>query len=73
MDGEIGPVGHGEAARPGDCQPEGDARLLQQASDLRTRVIEHCKWIATWDRDYAVEALNRYHELMPWLELRRKR
>lgn len=40
---------------------------------LKLRVIEHCRWIAMFDRDYAIRAFNHYDELMPWLQLRSKR
>ena len=36
---------------------------------LRTRVIEHYAWVATWDRAYAIEGYRRSKENMPWLKL----
>lgn len=41
--------------------------------DLRERIISHCKWIATFDRDYAVSAFKNYAAMLPWLELEKKR
>lgn len=41
--------------------------------DLRTRILESCKRLATLDRAEAIRAFNRYDELLPWLELRRKK
>lgn len=40
--------------------------------NLREMVIEHCKWVASFDRVYAIYTFNRYAEMMPWLELRKK-
>lgn len=40
--------------------------------ELKNRIKEHCRWIATFDREYALEAFARYESYMPWLELRRK-
>ena len=40
---------------------------------LRQRVIDHCRWIATFDRPYAIEEFNHYDQLLPWLELRKKK
>lgn len=39
---------------------------------LRTRILRHCAWIATFDRAEAIRAFRWYDELLPWLELRRK-
>lgn len=36
---------------------------------LRERLIEHILMMKTFDPDYAREALKRYHESMPWLDL----
>jgi len=41
-------------------------------NDLRTRILRHCAWIATFDRAEAIRAFRWYDELLPWLELRRK-
>jgi hypothetical protein len=38
-------------------------------SALRLRVLEHCRWIATFDREYAIWAYRHYRDAMPWLEL----
>jgi hypothetical protein len=46
--------------------------LSEHEQALRTRIVEHCKWIATYDRAYAIAAFNWYDQLLPWLELRRK-
>jgi hypothetical protein len=47
--------------------------LSEHDQALRTRIVEHCRWIATYDRAYAIAAFNHYDQLMPWLELRRKK
>jgi hypothetical protein len=36
---------------------------------FRTSVIEHCKWIATFDRDYAEWTFRNYRRDLPWLKL----
>jgi len=48
------------------------AGLTPQEASLRTRIIDHCKWIATFDRAEAIRAFRWYDEILPWLELRRK-
>ena len=59
------------ANRSGEVlQPE---PLTPRDQALRTRVIEHCAWIATFDRAEAIRAFNWYDQLLPWLELRRKK
>ena len=60
----------GENQGSASDSPEGLAPYYQ---DLRTRLIQHCQWVATIDRDEAVRAFNQYHESMPWLELKRKK
>lgn len=41
-------------------------------NDLRERILSHCRWIATFDRAYAIDTFNRYAEQLPWLELKKK-
>ena len=36
---------------------------------LRNSIAEHCRWIATFDRDYAKWAYRYYREELPWLKL----
>ena len=38
----------------------------------KERIIEHCRWISTFDRAEAVRAFNWYTEMLPWLELKKK-
>ena len=67
-----------ENSRPGDSAPDGaggdcpgqDSRDVSPG--LRTRILSHCRWVATFDRAEAIRAFRWYDELLPWLELRRK-
>lgn len=37
--------------------------------DLRTRLIDHILWLKQQDPDYARDALLRFHQMLPHLEL----
>lgn len=39
---------------------------------LRATVIRHCRWLWTYDREYAEYAFDRAAREMPWLKLQRK-
>jgi hypothetical protein len=41
--------------------------------DLKQRILDHCAWIATFDRDYAILAFRNYCTDLDWLGLRDKR
>jgi hypothetical protein len=47
-------------------------QLIPRYQQLREKLLAHCKWMATIDRDEAIRAFNRYAEQMPWLELKKK-
>jgi hypothetical protein len=40
---------------------------------LKQRITAHCAWIATFDRDYAIETFRNYCTDLDWLGLRDKR
>jgi len=68
MDSERMPVSTVEV----DCVRPSGISWPDHEQNLRTRVIEHCRWISTFDRDEAIRIFYWYDELMPWLELRKK-
>jgi hypothetical protein len=41
--------------------------------DLKQRILDHCAWIATFDRDYAIWTFRNYCASLDWLGLRDKR
>jgi hypothetical protein len=40
---------------------------------LKQRILDHCAWIATFDRDYAIWTFRNYCTELDWLGLRDKR
>jgi hypothetical protein len=57
--------------RPSEAQGVGvgGEDWTPQELRLRTRIIEHCQSVATFDRDYAKWAYRSYREQLPWLKL----
>ena len=56
--------------------PDKSDELGEDSSDwddaqtsLRTRIVQHYAWVATFDRDYAETEYRRVRERMPWLKL----
>ena len=45
---------------------------ISHVVESRKRVVDHCAWLATMDRAYAVWTFEQYDKSMPWLELRNK-
>jgi hypothetical protein len=48
------------ATNAGQC---GDASEPARDEVLRARYIEHCAWMATWDKNEAIRAFNWYDQL----------
>jgi len=46
--------------------------MTDKDAQLKQRVLEHCRWVYTFDKDYANWCFNRYAEMLPWLGLQRK-
>jgi hypothetical protein len=42
-------------------------------NDLKKKIIDHCAWIAKYDRTYAIAAFEKYNADMPWLCLKEKK
>lgn len=39
---------------------------------LKERILQHCRWVYSFDKEYANWCFDRYAEMLPWLELKRK-
>lgn len=44
-------------------------QLTEREQALRASVIRHCKWIRTYDTNYAKAAYQHYRNELPWLNL----
>ena len=62
--------GHGDSDKePQHVGAEPQAGLSDKDQALRTRVIDHCRFMWGFDRTYANAAYDRYREQLYWLEL----
>ena len=62
------PLGRGDSGSP--VAPNLRTWNLTEAENrLRTVIVQHYAWVATFDREYAEWAYRRTRESMPWLKL----
>ncbi len=48
-------------------------QALRTDDELRQMVLQHCRWMHGFDKQYAIWAFDNYAAIMPWLKLERKR